>query len=83
MLERLAIESKFTNRLRVTDQETMNVVKMVLGGSVNKRIVAHFYKHGGAAVGLTDVDAGLLHVRQQQADLGLVGEFRAGQCFFL
>lgn len=74
MLERLGIESQFANGLRVTDQDTMQVVEMVLGGSVNKRIAAHFHKNGTAAVGLTGVDAGLLQVRQKEAKLGLVGE---------
>ncbi|TCS74154.1 N-acetylglutamate kinase [Effusibacillus lacus] len=74
MLNRLQIESKFVDGLRVTDSETMNVVEMVLGGSVNKRIAATFHKHGVPAVGLTGVDGGLLRVKQKRAELGLVGE---------
>ncbi|WP_018132045.1 acetylglutamate kinase [Effusibacillus pohliae] len=74
LLKRLQIESRFVDGLRVTDPETMHVVEMVLGGSVNKRIAATFYKHGVAAVGLTGVDGGLLQVRQKREDLGLVGE---------
>ncbi|BCJ87899.1 acetylglutamate kinase [Effusibacillus dendaii] len=73
-LQRLQVESRFVDGLRVTDGETMNAVEMVLGGSINKRIAATFYKNGAAAVGLTGVDGGLLKVRQKRQDLGQVGE---------
>lgn len=74
LLNRLQIESRFVDGLRVTDEDTMNVVEMVLSGSVNKRIAATFYKNGVAAVGLTGVDGGLLKVKQKRKELGLVGE---------
>lgn len=83
LLSRLGIESQFINGFRVTDEETMQVVEMVLGGSINKRIVATFQKHGIHAVGLTGVDSGLLQVRQKQAELGLVGEVVKVNAFLL
>ena len=53
MLEKLKIESKFINGKRVTDQATMEVVEMVLSGSVNKKIVQAINDQGGRAVGLS------------------------------
>ncbi|MFC4768299.1 acetylglutamate kinase [Effusibacillus consociatus] len=83
LLNRLQIESQFVDGLRVTDAETMNVAEMVLGGSINKRIAATFYKNGVAAVGLTGVDGGLLKVRQKREELGLVGEVVSVNSSFL
>lgn len=83
LLKRLGIESTFLNGFRVTDEDTMNVVEMVLGGSINKRIVATFQKHGINAVGLTGVDGGLLQVRQKSEELGLVGEVIEVNAFLL
>ena len=59
MLETLGIEAKFIHGVRVTDQPTMEVVEMVLGGRINKEIVALLNQHGGKAVGLTGKDGGL------------------------
>jgi acetylglutamate kinase len=59
MLENLGIEAKFIHGVRVTDQPTMEVVEMVLGGRINKEIVALLNQHGGKAVGLTGKDGGL------------------------
>ena len=59
MLENLGIEAKFIHGVRVTDQPTMDVVDMVLGGRINKEIVALLNQHGGKAVGLTGKDGGL------------------------
>ncbi len=59
MLETLGIEAKFIHGVRVTDQPTMEVVEMVLGGKINKEIVALLNQHGGKAVGLTGKDGGL------------------------
>jgi acetylglutamate kinase len=63
--------------LRVTDDATMEVVEMVLGGNVNREIVALVQRGGGQAVGLTGNDGGMLRVRRREgsgADLGRVGE---------
>lgn len=74
MLNQLGIESRFADGYRITDAETMNIVEMVLGGSINKRIVSSFQKNGTSAAGLTGVDGGLLEVRPKCEELGLVGD---------
>ena len=58
-LKKMGLETRFVRGHRVTDDETMDVVEMVLGGKVNKEIVALIQKHGGKAVGLTGKDGGL------------------------
>ena len=63
-LEQIGKESEFIDGLRVTDSETMDVVEMVLGGLVNKDIVNLINGHGGAAVGLTGKDGGLIKARK-------------------
>ena len=60
LLERIGKESKFVDGMRVTDQETMDVVEMVLGGLVNKEIVNLINHHGGRAVGLSGKDGGFI-----------------------
>lgn len=60
MLKRLAIEPKFRQGVRVTDAPTMEVVEMVLGGSINKEIAALISRHGAKAVGLSGKDGGLI-----------------------
>ena len=60
MLEKLNVKSEFVNGKRVTDAATMDVVEMVLSGSVNKRIVAAINAQGGKAVGLSGKDANLI-----------------------
>ncbi|MGB5326221.1 MAG: acetylglutamate kinase [Pseudomonadales bacterium] len=67
MLERLGIESRFVDGMRVTDTETMDVVSMVLGGLVNKEIVALINQHGGLAVGLTGKDGKLINAEKLSA----------------
>ena len=76
MLQTMGIEPRFVDGLRVTDKDTMRVVEMVLGGSVNKRLVGMIQRAGGRAVGLTGKDGDLLRVRPHaRADeLGFVGE---------
>ena len=59
MLDSLGIEAKFIHGVRVTDKPTMEVVEMVLGGRINKEIVALLNQHGGKAVGLTGKDGRL------------------------
>lgn len=60
MLEQLNISSTFVNGLRVTNSQTMDVVEMVLGGTVNKQIVNLINQHGGNAIGLTGKDGKLI-----------------------
>lgn len=79
MLKRLDIQSRFTAQgLRVTDHETMEVVEMMLAGSVNKDIVNLINCSGGEAVGLSGKDGRMLYARKKQTesgeDLGQVGE---------
>jgi acetylglutamate kinase len=78
MLKRLNIPSKFHNGLRITDNDTIATVEMVLAGSTNKDIVTLINKAGGDAVGLSGKDANLLHARkivsEDGVDLGNVGE---------
>ncbi|BAT72566.1 acetylglutamate kinase [Thermosulfidibacter takaii ABI70S6] len=63
-MKKMGKEPKFIDGLRVTDRETMDIVEMVLGGKVNKEIVALINKHGGSAVGLTGKD-GLLFLAKK------------------
>ena len=76
MLQRLGIKSNFVNGLRVTDRETMEVVEMVLAGTVNKQLVAAINAAGSSAVGLSGKDGGLIRARKltRNGDLGFVGE---------
>lgn len=77
LLERLGRQSTFVDGLRVTDDETMEVVEMVLGGTVNREIVALVQQGGGQAVGLTGSDGGLIRARRRHKDgqdIGRVGE---------
>jgi len=87
MLDKLKIESEFIHGLRVTDKATVDVVEMVLTGSINKQIVTEINTAGGFAVGLSGKDGNLIHatklrrsVRDPDSnierilDLGLVGE---------
>jgi acetylglutamate kinase len=76
-LDRLGIETRFVNGLRVTDDDTMEVVEMVLGGKLNREIVEMVQQAGGRAVGLTGSDGALLRVRPKRvegSDIGRVGE---------
>ena len=80
MLDKLAIKSEFINGKRVTDAATMEVVEMILAGSVNKRIVRALNAEGGKAVGLSGTDANLMICEKEMGegpdgpiDLGLVG----------
>ncbi len=74
MLERVGKESKFVDGLRYTDEETMELVQMVLTGKLNKDIVGILLQKGGQAIGLSGVDSGLLRARKTEKDLGFVGE---------
>ena len=85
LLKELGRNSDRIDGMRVTDKATMDVVEMVLGGSVNKSIVSLINKHGGRAVGLTGKDANLIRAKKlliqksgngetREIDLGYVGE---------
>ncbi|TYO97489.1 N-acetylglutamate kinase [Geothermobacter ehrlichii] len=87
VLDAMGIETRFVQGMRVTDAATMGVVEMVLGGKVNKEIVANINAHGGKAVGLTGKDGGLIRARKLEMtkvnpetlspeiiDIGMVGE---------
>ena len=63
MLERLGLEAKFRQGVRVTDRPTMEIVEMVLGGKINKEIVTLLNQHGARAVGLTGKDGNLIHAK--------------------
>ncbi len=72
---KLNIEIKFVNGQRYTDENTRDVVQMVLAGSTNKDIVRRINIHGGRAVGVSGIDGGLITVNKYvKEDLGLVGE---------
>ena len=78
LLSRLQLSSKMVDGMRVTDDATMEVVEMVLGGQVNKQIVQGIQRAGGKAVGLTGKDGNLIQARKLQRrdglELGWVGE---------
>ena len=77
MLKKIQKESKFLNGMRVTDQETMDIVQQVLCGRVNKNLVATLNRMGGKALGLCGLDGGLLQAVKKDARYGLVGEIKA------
>lgn len=74
MLARLGIESTFHGGLRVTDAATMEVVRMVLNGTVNPEVVAAINVHGNLAVGLSGQDGRTLQTRPVDEALGFVGD---------
>ena len=74
LLDRLGIESRFVDGLRVTDAATLDVVRMVLVGKVNRDIVGALNQHGPVAVGVSGEDATLLQVTAARPELGFVGE---------
>ena len=76
LMRRLGKEPKFVDGLRVTDAETVDIVRMALVGKVNREIVASVNQHGSYAVGLSGEDAGLITVAQRDDRLGFVGDIR-------
>ena len=76
LMRRLGKEPKFVDGLRVTDAETVDIVRMALVGKVNREIVASVNQHGSYAVGLSGEDAGLITVDQRDDKLGFVGDIR-------
>src|SRR5215831_4426924 len=73
MSERLGLEARFRNGLRVTDAATMDVVKMVLTGKVNPELVASINRLGGQAVGMSGEDGPCIVAEELDPELGLVG----------
>lgn len=73
-LDRLGIKSEFVNGRRVTDAATVEVVEMVLSGTVNKRIVQAINDQGGRAVGVSGKDARLMICKAAEPEMGFVGE---------
>ena len=85
MMKRLGKSPHFIGGLRITDDETMDIVEMVLAGSINKEIVSAIAAHGGRAVGLCGGDAGLIQASRRthvlpdgrEIDLGRVGDVKS------
>ena len=87
MLDKLGKKGEFIQGMRVTDEETMDIVEMVLGGQVNKEIVNLINRKGGKAVGLTGQDGNFIHAEkllmanldnpEEMIDVGQVGEITA------
>ncbi len=77
MLKRIGKESKFVNGLRYTDEETVDIVQMVLAGKVNKDLVSMLESHGGSAIGLCGLDGKLIEAETLDPNLGYVGEITA------
>ena len=86
VLQKMGTPTQFVRGMRVTDQETMDIVEMVLAGKINKEIVSLINRHGGMAVGLSGKDGGLIRARKMSVtvasngeppeiiDIGMVGE---------
>ncbi len=74
MLKKLNIQSKFVNGLRYTDAETVEIVRMVLAGKVNKSLVNRIECLGGKAIGICGIDGRMLECEMQSKDLGYVGK---------
>jgi len=74
MLKRVGKTSQFVDGLRVTDEETAEIVQMVLAGKINKSLVALIQNIGGQAIGLAGMDGGLLKATTLDERLGFVGE---------
>jgi acetylglutamate kinase len=74
LMRRLGKEPEFVDGLRVTDAESVDIVRMALVGKVNREIVAALNQHGSLAVGLSGEDAGLIKVEMRDERLGFVGD---------
>src|SRR2546425_5225073 len=84
LMKRLGKEPSFVGGMRVTDEETVEIVEMVLVGKINKEIVGRINHHGGRAIGLSGKDAGLLRARRRPHRMpngggGGFGPVRAGR----
>jgi acetylglutamate kinase len=78
MLKRVGVESKFIGGLRYTDSETIDIVKMVLAGKVNKELVSALQLHGAKALGLCGIDGQMIMAEKLEGDidLGYVGQIQ-------
>ncbi len=74
MLKKINKQSEFVNGLRYTDEETIDIVQMVLAGKVNKDLVQLLQRAGGKAMGLCGLDGDLIRAKQLNPDLGYVGD---------
>lgn len=79
MLDRLGVETRFHDGLRVTDAQTLEVVEMVLAGTTNKRLVTALTSVGARAVGISGVDDRLVQAEVANPALGLVGEVQGAR----
>lgn len=77
MLAKTGKESKFVNGLRYTDEDTIDIVQMVLAGKVNKDLVSMLEMHNGSAVGLCGLDGNMIEAETLNPELGFVGEITA------
>jgi acetylglutamate kinase len=77
LMRRLGKEPTFVDGRRVTDAETVDIVRMALVGKVNREVVASINRHGSYAVGLSGEDAGLIRAHQRDPELGFVGDVRS------
>lgn len=77
MLRKTGKESKFVNGLRYTDEETIDIVQMVLAGKVNKDLVSMLETHDGKAIGMCGLDGNMIEAKQLDPNLGYVGEITA------
>lgn len=77
MLKKINKPSEFVNGLRYTDEETIDIVQMVLAGKVNKDLVQLLHQAGGKAMGLCGLDGKLIQAEQLNPDLGYVGDITA------
>jgi acetylglutamate kinase len=77
LMNRLGKQAEFRNGLRVTDAETVDIVRMVLIGQVNPQLVSAINVHGPIAVGVSGEDAGLIRAVARDIDLGFVGDVEA------
>ncbi len=73
MLKKVGVESRFVNGLRYTDEETVEIVRMVLCGKINKSLVHHLESCGGKAIGISGIDGHMLKCEKMSEELGFVG----------
>ena len=74
MLKRVGIESKFIGGLRYTDKETVEIVRMVLSGKINKTLVNEIENSGGKSIGISGIDGHMLQCEKEKEELGFVGK---------
>lgn len=77
MLKKVGIQPKFVNGLRYTDDETVDIVRMVLAGKVNKSLVNQIECLGGKAIGICGIDGHMMKCEMQDPELGFVGKVKS------